>query len=84
MHVKSRGGFQVVASTYVFQFKDQEYGFGVADAGTAVALAEGWTNAPALQSSTVNSSGTSVPIPDAPDTGDPTTVVSASLHLIAA
>ena len=55
---------------------NHEYGFGVADAGAAVALAEGWTNAPALQSSTVNSSGTSVRIPDAPDTGDPTTVVS--------
>ena len=55
---------------------NHEYGFGVADAGVAVSLAEGWTHAPALQSSTVTSSGKSVPIPDAPDTGDPTTVVS--------
>ena len=55
---------------------NHEYGFGVADAGATVALAEGWTNAPALQSSTVNSSETSVRIPDAADTGDPTTVVS--------
>ena len=50
--------------------------------GAAVgALAEGWTNAPALQSSTVNSSGTSVlrsPTPRTPATRQP---LSASLHL---
>ena len=53
---------------------NHEYGFGVVDAGAALDLARGWTNAPPLRSSTVDSSGPSVRIPDAPAVGNPTTV----------
>ena len=55
---------------------NHEYGFGVVDAGAAVALAEGWTNAPPLQVRGVGSGELGELVPDAPDTGDPTTVVS--------
>ena len=53
---------------------NHEYGFGVVDAGAAVDLARGWTNAPPLQSSTTWSSEQSVGIPDAPIIGNPTQV----------
>ena len=55
---------------------NHEYGFGLVDAGAAVALAEGWTNAPPLQVRGVGSGELSELVPDAPPTGDPTTVVS--------
>ena len=55
---------------------NHEYGFGLVDAGAAVALAEGWTNAPPLQVRGVGSGELSDLVPDAPPTGDPTTVVS--------
>ena len=52
-----------------------EYGFGMVDAGAAVAMAKEWTdNLLPLQSETVESSDPSVRIPDAPAIGDPTTV----------
>ena len=55
---------------------NHEYGFGVVDAGAAVALAEGWTTAPPLQVRAVGSGELSELVPDAPPTGEPTTVVS--------
>ena len=55
---------------------NHEYGFGVVDAGAAVALAEGWTAAPPLQVRRVGSGELSEQVPDAPPTGEPTTVVS--------
>ena len=58
-----------------YQF-NHEYGFGLVDAGAAVALAEGWTNAPPLQAHWVGSGELSELVPDAPPTGEPTTVVS--------
>ena len=54
---------------------NHEYGFGMVDAGTAVAMAKEWTdNLLPLQSETVESSDPSVRISDAPAIGDPTTV----------
>ena len=64
-------GSNSAADRYHF---NHEYGFGVVDAGAALDLARGWTNAPPLRSSTVDSSGPSVRIPDAPAVGKPTTV----------
>ena len=55
---------------------NHEYGFGVVDAGAAVALAGGWTAAPPLQVRGVGSGELSELVPDAPPTGEPTTVVS--------
>ena len=54
---------------------NHEYGIGVVDAGAAVDMAKGWTNAPPLQSSSVTSGMFSQAIPDAPRVGDPTTVI---------
>ena len=53
---------------------NHEYGFGLADAGAAVDLAQGWTNLPPLMASAASSEWESVEIPDAPDAGEPTTV----------
>ena len=58
-----------------YQF-NHEYGFGLVDAGAAVALAKGWTTAPPLQVDGVGSGELSELVPDAPPTGEPTTVVS--------
>ena len=55
---------------------NHEYGFGVVDAGAAVALAKEWSNIPPLESSTEVSSQPGLQVPDAPDNGDPTTVTS--------
>ena len=56
---------------------NHEYGFGVVDAGAAVALAKEWSNIPPLESSTEVSSQPGLQVPDAPDNGDPTTVTSS-------
>ena len=53
---------------------NHEYGFGVVDAGAAVDMAKGWTNAPPLQSSSVTSGPISQTIPDAPQVGNPATI----------
>ena len=53
---------------------NHEYGFGLVDAGAAVDLAQGWTNAPPLMASASASDWESVEIPDAPDSGEQTTV----------
>ena len=64
-------GSNPAADRYHF---NHEYGFGVVDAGAALDLARGWTNAPPLRSSTAEARGPSVRIPDAPAVGNPTTV----------
>ena len=65
-------GSDSVSDRYHF---NHEYGFGMVDAGTAVAMAKEWTdNLLPLQSETVESSDPSVRIPDAPAIGQPTTV----------
>ena len=56
---------------------NHEYGFGVVDAGAAVALAKEWSTVPPLESSTAVSSQPGLQVPDAPDNGDPTTVTSS-------
>ena len=53
---------------------NHEYGFGVVDAGAAVDLAKGWTNAPPLKDSSVTSGRLNQDIPDAPLIGSPTTI----------
>ena len=50
---------------------NHEYGFGVVDAGAAVALADGWTAAPAFTTVTVEWDGTAAVIPDLPSSGTP-------------
>ncbi len=55
---------------------NHEYGFGVVDAGAAVDLAKGWTNIPALETSTGDSGELNLEVPDALDTGESTTVTS--------
>ena len=52
------------------------YGFGVVDAGAALTLAESWDPLPELREVSASSSGDAVPIPDAPSSGDPTTLSS--------
>ena len=65
-------GSESVSDLYHF---NHEYGFGMVDAGAAVAMAKEWTdNLLPLQSETVESSDPSVRIPDAPAIGQPTTV----------
>ena len=55
---------------------NHEYGFGVVDAEAAVDLAKGWTNIPALETSTGDSGELNLEVPDALDTGESTTVTS--------
>ena len=50
------------------------YGFGLADAGAAVDLAQEWTNLPTLMAASVESEWESVEVPDAPDAGESETV----------
>ena len=53
---------------------NHEYGFGLADAGAAVALAQEWTNLPELMKASAESEWETVGIPDAPDVGESVTV----------
>ena len=66
-------GADSAADLYHF---NHEYGFGVVDAGAAVDLAKGWTNIPALETSTVEAGELDLEVPDAPNTGELTTVTS--------
>ena len=61
---------------------NHEYGFGMVDAGAAVAMAKAWNDTlPPLQSETVESSDSSERILDAPAVGTPTPV-SQSLTMV--
>ena len=53
---------------------NHEYGFGVVDAGGAVALAVNWSSPSALREITAISDAVDLAIPDAPVSGTPTTV----------
>ena len=55
---------------------NHQYGFGVVDAEAAVELAKEWTNAPPLMTSTETSGELSMAVPDAPNSGKPTTITS--------
>ena len=56
---------------------NHEYGFGVVDAGAAVALAADWTNLPPqMRESEAVSSDTDLELPDVVSGGSPTTVTS--------
>ena len=55
---------------------NHEYGFGVVDASAAADLAKGWHSLPPLLDSTTQSGQLDLNVPDAPVTGDLSTVVS--------
>ena len=56
---------------------NHDYGFGVVDAGAAVALAAGWGPLPELRELTLASQGAAVSIPDAPASGSGETVTTS-------
>ena len=56
---------------------NHDYGFGVVDAGAAVALAAGWSTLPELRELTLASQGAPVNIPDAPASGFGETVTTS-------
>ena len=56
---------------------NHEYGFGLVDAGAAVAMAEQWVNVPGMEVGGAGSGKLNVPIPDAPQDGDSTSVTSS-------
>ena len=56
---------------------NHEYGFGVVDAGAAVALAQSWTNLPELREIEVESGVIDLALPDAPTSGSSTTVTTS-------
>ena len=56
---------------------NHDYGFGVVDAGAAVALAADWDLLPSFREQTVLWDGSTLAIPDLPDDGDPVTVTSS-------
>ena len=55
---------------------NHNYGFGVVDAETAVDLADGWTNLPAMKIAKGESGQVNLAIPDTPTSGEPTSVSS--------
>ena len=78
----SDGGWEQGALRYGsdtdYYWFNHDYGFGVVDAGAAVALAAGWsTTLPELRELTLASQGAPVNIPDAPATGSGETVTTS-------
>ena len=67
------GALQYGSTTRRYQFNHQ-YGFGVVDAGAAVALADGWTKAPELREIEVESGDLELALPESPSFGSGTTV----------
>ena len=66
--------YGATSTTDLYHF-NHEYGFGTVDAKVAVDMAKTWSGSlPPLQSSTSTSGSLNVQIPDAPQTGGPTTV----------
>ena len=63
-----QGALRYGSDTDYYWF-NHDYGFGVVDAGAAVALADGWTTLPELRELTLASQGGAVSIPDAPAGG---------------
>ena len=77
----SNSGWQTGALVYGSDSEDytfnHDYGFGVVDAGAAVALAAGWSTLPELRELTLASQGAAVNIPDAPASGFGETVTTS-------
>ena len=71
-----QGALRYGSDTDYYWF-NHDYGFGVVDAGAAVALADGWTTLPALRELTLASQGGAVSIPDAPASGVGETVTTS-------
>ena len=71
-----QGALRYGSDTDYYWF-NHDYGFGVVDAGAAVALADGWTTLPALRELTLASQGGPVNIPDAPASGFGETVTTS-------
>ena len=74
------GALMYGSTTERYSF-NHEYGFGMVDAAAAVDLAaaavdmtDGWTNAPAMRTTTARYQGESFSIPDAPEIGTPATI----------
>ena len=72
------GSAACTARTANYYWFNHDYGFGVVDAGAAVALAVGWsTTLPELRELTLASQGAPVNIPDAPASGFGETVTTS-------
>jgi kexin len=63
-------GWVTTGGSQVYNF-NHKYGFGVVDAGAAVALASGWVNVGAQKTFTTLPSSPNSPIPDSPAAGVP-------------
>ena len=70
------GAYKYGSDSERYHFNN-EYGFGVVDAGAAVDLAKTWINVSPLEDSAVEASDLGMTIPDAPGTGTPTSVTSS-------
>ena len=81
----SNPGWEVGAHKYGAEsntdryYFNHEYGFGMVDAKAAVDLARGWVSPPPFESSAVESEELNLHVPDAPASGDSTTVESTLL-----
>ena len=69
------GALQYGSTSQRYQFNHQ-YGFGVVDAGAAVALADGWTKAPELREIEVESGDLDLALPEARSFGSGTAVTT--------
>ena len=71
-----RGALKYGSTSARYNF-NHDYGFGVVDAGAAVALAQTWTNLPTMREIEVQSGDLDLAIPDAPMSGSRTTVTTS-------
>ena len=69
------GALRYGSTTARYSF-NHEYGFGMVDAAAAVDLADGWTNAPAMRTTTARYQGESFSIPDTPQVGSSRTITT--------
>ena len=71
-----RGALKYGSTSARYNF-NHEYGFGVVDAGAAVALAQNWTNLPTMREIEAESGAIDLAIPDAPSSGSSTRVTTS-------
>ena len=71
-----RGALKYGSTSARYNF-NHDYGFGVVDAGAAVALAQNWTNLPTMREIEVQSGDIDLAIPDAPSSGSSTRVTTS-------
>ena len=71
-----RGALKYGSTSARYNF-NHDYGFGVVDAGAAVALAQNWTNLPTMREIEVQSGDLDLAIPDAPSSGSSTRVTTS-------